>query len=497
MNRRHFLISTVGSTVAAAVFPSAIFAKPAPARPNILIIVTDDQGYGDLSALDHHAPDIHTPQMDRIAKQGVLCSQAYVSAPVCSPSRAGWITGRYQQRWDPGASWKPGVPKRYKTLPEHLRQAGYVTGKIGKSDFGKGIYDTNSRSFPSNHGYDEFLGFTGHGHDFFLLSEDIEKKTPDPHGGSAQVGPLFHNKDKKSYREGYTTEIFTDKAIDFINQNKNKPFFLTLSYNSVHHLIHQTPKSYLDKYGVKEIPAYNPETMGQYSGYYNKYNKVDTISDKDMRHYFLANLNCLDDNIGRLLDAMEQMGIAENTLVVCFSDNGGSPLTGANNRPLRGSKYVMYEGGIRVPFIVKWPGKLPAGKRYGHRISTLDILPSCLQAAKISAKDIDDLDGRSFVNAIRNNTPSPSSQTPMFWKFGGHYAVREGDWKLCKTNDYTKRKPTSQILQGPKSNGKVQLFNLKEDITEQNDVAQEHPEIVKKLTALYKKWDRECRQQAK
>ena len=474
-----------------------IYAKADSSCPNILVIVTDDQGYGDLSAFAHHASDIHTPNMDRLATEGILCSQAYVSAPVCSPSRAGWITGRYQQRWDPKASWGPGVPDAYKTLPEYLKRVGYVTGKIGKSDFGEGYYQVGSRSFPTNHGYDDFLGFTGHGHDYFLLNEAVEKNTPDPHGNSAQVGPLFENKNKKSYEDGYTTDIFTDRAIGFMKQHKDNPFFLTLSYNSVHHLVHQVPKKYLDKYGVKEIPAYDPETMGKYKQYYGKYSKLSPISDKDMRGYFLANLNCLDDNIGRLLDAMDQMGLADDTLVIFFSDNGGSPLTGGNNRPLRGSKYIMYEGGLRVPFMVRWPGKLPAGKQYDHRISTLDILPSCLQAAGIAMKGKQDLDGTSFLDALKNNTPSPSSQKPIFWKFDGQYAVREGDWKLCKTWDYTKRKPTSQILQGPKSKSDVQLFNIKEDLAEQKDVSKQHPEIVEKLKSLYTQWETQCRQSTK
>jgi arylsulfatase A-like enzyme len=282
-----------------------------------------------------------------------------------------------------------------------------------------------------------------------------------------------------------------------MKHHKDKPFFLTLSYNSVHHLIHQTPKKYLDKYGVEEIPAYDPKTMGNYGKYYNRYSKLDPISDKDMRQYFLANLNCLDDNIGRLLDAMDKMRVADNTLVIFFSDNGGSPLTGANNRPLRGSKYVMYEGGIRVPFVVKWPGQLPAGKRYDHRISALDILPSCLEVAQVKPQHAEEFDGASFIKAVKNNISSPSSQSPMFWKFSQHYAVREGDWKLCKTGDYTKRTPTSQILQGPGSNGNVQLFNLKDDPSEQNDIAKKHPDIVKKMSSLYTQWTAQCRKHTK
>lgn len=493
---QHFLLWAMAGYAVLLTMPSVVLATTEKDRPNILIVVTDDQGYGDLSAFNHHASDVHTPHMDRIARDGVLCSQAYVTAPVCSPSRAGWITGRYQQRWDAKAGWSPEIPLDYKTLPEYLKKLGYVTGKIGKSDFGKNSQDRQSRSFPLRHGYNEFLGFMGHGHDFFLLNEEIERNTPDPRGNSAQLGPLFYNAGRKSYTEGYTTEIFTDSAIDFMNRHKNKPFFLTLSYNAVHHLIHQSPQKYLDKYDLKAIPVYDPKTMGRYSRYYNKYNKLNPIGDGEMRRYYLANLNCLDDNIGRLLDAMDRMDITDNTLIIFFSDNGGSPLTGANNRPLRGSKYVMYEGGLRTIFMVKWPGYLPAGIRYDYRITTLDILPSCLEAAGLPPGGIQGLDGASFMDALKENKPSPSSQTPMFWKFGRQYAVREGDWKLSQTRDYTKRRPTSQILQGAETKDRLRLFNLKEDPAEQNDVSQMHPEMVEKLKALYVKWETQCRQQS-
>ncbi len=457
-------------------------------RPNIVVIITDDQGYADLSAYSHHMPDISTPNMDRIADGGVLFTQGYVSAPVCSPSRAGWNTGRYQQMWDANASWNPGLPAGVKTLAEYLKEAGYKTGKVGKSDYGKGYHSMNTREYPLNHGFDEFLGFSSHAHDFFLLSEDIEKRTPDPHGGSAALGTLFHNRGKKSFENGYTTDIFTDTAIDFIKRHKNENFFLTVSYNSVHHLIHEVPKKYLDRFGVKQIDNYQPETMGKYRAYYNKYNQTGTISDADMRKYYLANLNCLDDNIGRLLDSMEQLGIDDDTLVICFADNGGSPLTGANNRPLRGSKYRVFEGGIRVPFIVKWPGRLGKSKVYEHRVSTLDILPSCLEAAGVKVTADANLDGQSFLDAVKRDVPSATSKKPMYWQFQKYWAVRDGDWKLVNSDDYASRKPTSQILQGPLAKGRPMLFNLKDDPAEQTDLYEQNPQIAKRLRGLYDKW---------
>jgi arylsulfatase A-like enzyme len=463
--------------------------RSAEQQPNIVIIITDDQGYADLSASPGHAKDIHTPNMDRLANGGMLCTQSYVAAPVCSPSRAGWNTGLYQQRWDPKSGWNPGVPENVKTVAEFLKAAGYITGKVGKSDFGTGYHRQDVREYPLNHGYDEFLGFSSHAHDFFLLSADIEKRTPDPYGHSAALGTLFENQTRKSYDDGYTTEIFTDWAIDFLKRHRDERFFLNVSYNAVHHLIHEVPQQYLDKFGVEQIADYDPETMGKYEDYYRTYCKLDPISDKDIRQYYLANLNCLDDNIGRLLDAMEKSGLLQNTLIIFFSDNGGSPLTGANNQPLRGSKYNLYEGGIRVPFIVHWPSRIKANSIYPHRLSTLDILPTCLDAAGIDIPG--SLDGTTFLGSLETGKPAPSGAQPLFWQFHDQFAVRDGDWKLIKSSDYARRKATSQILSGPPGAGGLQLFNLADDNSEQNNVYDQHPETAGRLEQLMADWQTE------
>lgn len=455
-------------------------------RPNILIIVTDDQGYADLSAYDHSAEDIKTPGMDRIAEDGILFTQAYVTAPVCSPSRAGWNTGRYQQRWDARAGWSPGLPEDVDTIAEYLRAAGYVTGKVGKNDYGTGYHSLDPREYPLNHGFDEFLGFSSHAHDYFLLSQEIERRTPDPYGHSAALGTLLCNRTRVSYTEGYTTEIFTDWAINFLNRHQEEPFFLTVSYNSVHHLIHEVPDPYLRKFDAKPIPNYDPETMGKYAAYYGKYNQLGVIGDEAMRRYYLANLNCLDDNVGRLLDTLDQLDLCDNTLLILFSDNGGSPLTAADNRPLRGSKYLLWEGGIRVPFIVRWPKRLPKGETYHHRVSTLDIVPTCLEAA--GAVVPGGLDGAGMLGAIGQGIPAPSADEPMFWRFQNQYAVRNRDWKLVKSNDTTDRQPSSRFLDGPASGDTPQLFNLEDDASEQHNLYGNHPDVVQQLEELYRRW---------
>lgn len=456
-------------------------------KPNIIFIVTDDQGYADLSAYEHAAMDCLTPNMDRIADQGILFTQCYATSPVCSPSRAGLLTGKYQQRWDPDMYWSPGLPTNVATLAERLKKEGYMTAKIGKSDFGKNYHDATARDFPTHHGYDYFVGFSAHAHDYFLLDEEIEKATPDPYGYSESLGRLFRNEQKESFENTYTTELFTDEAISFIAQNKEKPFFLDLSYNAVHHLIHEVPEAYLDKWGVKKIDHYTP-AYGNYASYYWDYTQVGKISDADMRKYYLANLNCLDDNIGRLLDALQGLGLMENTLIVFISDNGGEPLSGANNLPLSGSKYTMYEGGIRVPMMLSWPDKLPKDRAYDYRVSALDLVPTCLEAAGIDPSG-GAFDGSSLLDAVRNEMPSSTSQNPLFFKFEKHFAIIDGEWKLVFTEDYNpeNRPITSQIQLG-NSNNQLGLYHLASDPGERKNRVQEEPEKVKALTSRFKAW---------
>jgi arylsulfatase A-like enzyme len=459
-------------------------ARQASEKPNFLIIVTDDQGYADLSAFQHHAEDVHTPNMDRLAARGVLFTEAYVSAPVCSPSRAGWNTGRHQVRWDPKSSFACGLPEAVPHIAEIMKANGYTTARFGKNDYGKNLHRRDVREYPLNHGYDEFLGFSAHGHDYFLLSKDIKKRTLDPRGHSAVVGPLMHNRGIKEFKDGYLTDIFTDAAIDFLNRDRDEPFFLTLSYNSVHHLIHQVPKRYLDKYGVKEIPNYDPKTMGKYEEWFKKYIVLDEINAEEMRKYYLANLNCLDDNIGRVLNALDETSLTDNTVVIFFSDNGGAPTTGARNLPLAGSKFTLWEGGIRVPFILSRPGDPHAGETWNQPISTLDVLPTCLEAAGIELPEL--LDGRSIPTSLKA-FDEPRS---LFWRWRGSYAVRSGDWKLLH-NGGKSGKATSGIVERTGLLKSARLFNLREDPFESRDLSEEHPEVMQRLKRIYADWSRD------
>jgi len=216
---------------------------------------------------------------------------------------------------------------------------------------------------------------------------------------------------------------------------------------------------------------------------------VGEITDEEKRKLYLANLNCLDDNIGRLFDSLESLGLLENTLIILVSDNGGEPLTGANNLPLSGSKYTMHEGGIRIPFVVSWPKVLPEGKLYGHRVSSFDIVPTCLEAAGITAYDSMQFDGSSLLQPIQKDTPSEAAYKPLCFKFGKQWAIIDNGWKLVYAEDYNppNRPITSQIRLGTNS-GKVALYNLIEDIGERNNLIEKETQKADELKNKFDAW---------
>lgn len=462
--------------------------ETASTPPNIILIVTDDQGYADLSAYEHVSANCQTPNMDRIAQNGVLFDQCYVSGPVCSPSRAAIYTGQYQERWDANMGWSTGLPVNVPTIAEILKKNGYATGRIGKSDYGRHYHNPQAREFPSHHGYDYFLGFSAHAHDYFLLDEDIEMATPDPYGESESLGRLYRNTTKVGFEDTYTTDLFTDEAIQFVTENKDTPFFLDLAYNSVHELIHEVPDEYLKKWDVRKVPNYDP-SYGRYAQYYWDYTQVGKITDEEKRKLYLANLNCLDDNIGRLLGSLEELNLLENTLIILISDNGGEPLTGANNLPLSGSKYTMHEGGIRVPFMMSWPKELPKGTLYQHRATAFDIVPTCLEAAGITIPDSLQLDGNSLIDPIKEDIPSANTKKPLFFQFGKQWAVIDQGWKLVYAEDYNppNRPITSQIRLGAHS-GQEALYNLNKDVGERINLIDEEPAKAEELKTKFDAW---------
>ena len=456
--------------------------------PNILLLIVDDLGYADFQPFNDNDFPVEAPNMGKLAESGMVFTQAYTSAPVCSPSRAGLLTGKNQIRWDTKAGWGPGLPDSVKTIAEYLKEAGYATARIGKNDLGQKFHRYDVREYPLNHGYDEFLGFSAHAHDYWLLSQEIKDKTPDPNGTSAVLGPLMHNDTIKSYQEGYLTDILTDEAIQYIQKSKNKPFFLTLSYNSVHHLIHEVPQYYLDKFQVDPIGNYSPDSLlaygnhepGSYLAYYDKYSRLGAIQDTDLRKYYLANLNCLDDNIGRILESIKKEGIEKETLIIFLSDNGGTPLNGANNRPLTAGKYSLWEGGIRVPMALSWPGVITAGHLETSYVSALDILPTILSAAGIITND-PGIDGISLFQPVQDRL--------LVWKWQKTWAVRKGDWKLTNSNEnHWKSRPSNLYIKPIRNDYSLKLFNLKDDPEERFDLSKQYPDLLNELEMEYQNW---------
>lgn len=449
---------------------------PAQPGPNVIIIVTDDQGYADISAYPHASKDVKTPNMDRLASGGILLTRAYSTSPVSSPARVGIFTGKYPERWG-GWRFSTGLPDNVSTLAEYFRGKDYSTCMIGKNDWGRNHGSSTAREHPLNHGYQSYTGFSYLWHEYFLNPQDCP-------GSNAAYAPLFHNKDLLKPDGSYTTELFTDSAISFINRNRRKPFLLTLCYNAVHDVVQQVPQKYLRKFNLPGIPDYDCKKE-DYKEYYDRYSTVGFTPADEMRKYYLASLNCLDDNLGRLLDALDKLKLSGNTLVILIGDNGGSPQTCANNYPLSGSKYITLEGGLRVPMIIRFPSRLPSNHVSDAVVSSLDIVPTCLDAAGINIPD--ELDGISMLSRLSKKDPDSSPRPVLFTEFENQFAVIDGYWKLVKSKElylFYGGKKTAW----PGVGEEPRLFNLKEDPSEKVDLSLSNPDIKQRLMQEYKTW---------
>ena len=416
--------------------------KPAR-RPNIIVILADDLGFADVGF--NGCKDIATPHIDALAKNGVRCTNGYVSHPFCSPTRAGLMTGRYQQRFghENNPMWLPedtkvGLPLTETVLAQQLRAAGYVTGAIGKWHLGAAPC-----FHPNERGFAEYFGFLGGGH-MYLPDE----QHPLPAAKTWQVEyriPLNRNQEPVTHT-GYMTDVLSAEAVAFIGRHKADPFFLYLAYNAVHTPL-QAPEKYMARF---------PQ-----------------IADEKRRTYAAMN-SAMDDGVGAVVAALREHKLENDTLVFFLSDNGG-PITvvPCSNAPLRGGKGQVFEGGIHVPFVACWPGKLPAGAVYNEPIISLDLLPTALALAGSQPPE-KPLDGVNLVPYLAGeNKTAPHDR--LFWRTGGGtgWAVREGRYKLLR-------------------NAKVdqpQLYDLVADIGEARDLAAEKPDEVKRLTAAFETWN--------
>ena len=359
--------------------------------PNIVLILADDLGYGELSIQGN--PQIPTPHIDSIAQGGTRFTSGYVSGTYCSPTRAGLLTGRYQQRF--GHEFNPG-PERTSvgtfglaiqetTLATRLKDAGYATGMFGKWHLGY-----RPEFLPINRGFDEYFGFLGGAHDYLDAISD-------PHNPIIRGARVVKEID-------YTTDAFGREVVAFIEKHKSEPWFVYLPFNAVH-----APLQATDKY------------VSRFAG----------IQD-EKRRTFAAMLSAADDAVGAVLAEVRKQQLEENTLIFFISDNGGpTPQTTSGNGPLRGFKATTWEGGIRVPFLVQWKGQIPAGKVYDQPVIQLDILPTALTAAGVAISPDWKLDGVDLAPYLKGEkTDAPHAA--LFWRFGKQIAVRKGDWKLVK-----------------------------------------------------------------
>lgn len=450
------IISVVAS-IASVISSVSGNAADSARKPNVLVIVADDLGYADLSL--HGNKEVSTPNIDSLAKDGVRCTSGYVSCPYCSPTRAGLLTGRYQQRF--GHEFNPallknkgsgqGLPTDQPTIADRLRTAGYATALVGKWHQGE-----EPQFHPQARGFGEFFGFLTGAHSFL--------ETDDPNFGPIQRGR------ERVELDGYLTDVLAREAVGFIDRQREQPFFLYLAFNAVH-----TPM---------QAPADAEKPFAH-------------IADPTRRTY-LAMLAKLDTAVGTVLAKLRDLKLEEDTLVFFISDNGGPTVkfspNGSRNAPLRGSKGDTWEGGIRVPFLIRWPGHVPAGKVYDHPVISLDVTATALAVANVDGSLRDPnvrsrsdrtslpLDGVNLVPHLAGQKPT-APHDALYWRFGSQMAIRRGDWKLVRASLGDK-----EYVDVP---NQPLLFNLAEDIGEQRDLAAQFPDKVRELQTAWDRWNAE------
>ena len=485
----------------------------ATSRPNVVVIVADDLGYADMSFLPQAPDDVKhfgTPGFDRLAKTGTYFANGYATSAICSPSRTGLITGRYQQRWGNYSYGEGGLDPRELTIPEKLNDLGYATSKVGKTHMNSG-----PKTYPATlHGFEEFLGFQGGMTDYLRLSQkDLEAYRSRARGASGhhRVGPLTRavgrgsgKQEEVSYENRLITDIFTEEAIEFIQRQEGgtRPFYLHLSHLAVHVPTSVVDKKWAKKVGAPYVPWDRNAAKWEYPywepnecaalDFHRRWNHMGEV-DPNGRRCYLSHLLALDDSISQVLDALEASGLRENTVIFFVSDNGGTINTYANNAPLRGFKYMYGEGGIRIPFMVSMPGTLPEGRFDTEAlVSAMDIFPTILDL--IGEPPQENHDGKSLLPVLRGEKKTQHEW--LAWAMNREkWAIRKGKWKLSNNNEWKHvnfridEKGFCHSVPEPVTYpGGLQLFNLEDDIGETVNLSTKHPEVVEQLKALQAAW---------
>jgi arylsulfatase A-like enzyme len=437
--------------------------------PNIVLILADDLGYGDVGA--YGGRTISTPNIDALAEHGVRLTEGYVSHPVCSPSRAGLLTGRYQQRhgWEfnpAGRDSSSGMSLDQETVADVLRSYGYTTGMVGKWHLGQ-----QEPYHPLNRGFDQYFGVLEGG------SLYIDSSLPGVEYGSIVGEPAPTVRPNKILRDwdevqvtDYLTDVFTDEAVGFIERNKDNRFFLYLSHITPHTPLQATAQ-YLDRYRHIE---------------------------DDRTRIYSAMVASLDDSVGRVVDTLKKYGLYDNTMIVFLSDNGcAGYIHGAcSNAPLAGYKRYHQDGGIRVPFIIQWPDVLPAGETYTSPVISLDLLATFAAAAGDTTSRQDSVNLMPFLTGESSSDPHDY----LYWRSGPTVAIRDARWKLIRYNktDFepsdmergSKRiPPPDEGWSNDSPHGQIALlYDLDNDPGETKNLAADHPDIVERLESEYDEW---------
>jgi arylsulfatase A-like enzyme len=404
-------------------------------KPNIVLIFSDDQGYGDLGS--YGGRQIPTPHTDSIARSGVRFTDGYVTGPVCTASRAGLLTGRYQQRFgcEDGPSPETGLPQEERTLAERLKDMGYATGMIGKWHLGSKVGQR-----PIDRGFDEFFGFLGGGH-FYLPGDHSPKEW----AYETLSGPILRGDQVVDEKE-YLTDAFGREAVSFIDRHRDEPFFLYLPFNAVHFPLEATKKDL---------------------------NRFPEIKNRDLRAY-AAMTASMEDAVGNVLATLRKHRLEEDTLIFYVSDNGGYPIADTSrNGPLRGQKGMLYEGGIRIPYLMQWKGVIPAGGVYNQPVVSLDVYATALAAAGASMSVAPTLDGVDLLPYLRGKN-SAAPHESLYWRYVNWRALRKGDWKLVQETN----------------SPEVELYHLAEDIGESKNLAKERPDKLREMEQAYQAYDR-------